>query len=83
MNGPEHFAKAEECFSTADREGPSYEDAGLWLDLGVGHALLAIAALLAERSPDPRWNAIQAAAEGVSNGEDAAERAAFKEWGPA
>lgn len=49
MTGPEHYAKAEACFAEADRDGPSYEDAGLWLDLGIAHALLAIAAAL-----DPR-----------------------------
>ncbi|WP_103339894.1 hypothetical protein [Amycolatopsis sp. CA-126428] len=46
MNGPEHYARAEECFAESDRIGPSHEDAGLWLDLGIGHALLAIAAAL-------------------------------------
>ncbi|WP_158884072.1 hypothetical protein [Amycolatopsis anabasis] len=52
MNGPEHYRKAEECFDLADRQGPSYEDAGLWLDLGIGHALLAIAAALAQQLAD-------------------------------
>lgn len=52
MDGPGHFAKAEFCFAEADRGGPSYEDAGLWLDLGIGHALLAIAAVLAQQLAD-------------------------------
>lgn len=52
MNGPEHYAKAEECFAESDRGGPSYEDAGLWLELGVGHALLAIAAALGQQLAD-------------------------------
>lgn len=67
MNGPEHYAKAEECFAESDRNGPSYEDAGLWLDLGIGHALLAIAAALAGQLAEPTK----------------AEKDAFKEWGPA
>lgn len=52
MDGPQHYAKAEFCFAESDRNGPSYEDAGLWLDLGIGHALLAVAAALAQQVAD-------------------------------
>lgn len=94
MNGPEHYAKAEECFAESDRQGPSYEDAGLWLELGVGHALLAVAAALAQQLAD-RYRGdghhVNAwAATWTPTAEPPAEprppdeeKAAFEEWGPA
>jgi hypothetical protein len=99
MNGPEHYVRAERCFAESDRAGPSYEDAGLWLELGHGHALLAVAAVLAERSADPQWSAVTRASKVIAtasdgrrrpggfqaaqDAEEAADRAAEAEWGPA
>ncbi|GAA1962073.1 hypothetical protein [Amycolatopsis minnesotensis] len=87
MNGPEHYAKAEECFAESDRIGPSHEDAGLWLDLGIGHALLAIAAALSQQLTDPYhvngWRPVWTSTADMPAETPDEEKAAFAEWGPA
>ncbi|WP_370944043.1 hypothetical protein AB5J62_33720 [Amycolatopsis sp. cg5] len=92
MNGPEHYAKAEACFAEADRDGPSYEDAALWLDLGIGHALLAIAAALGQQLADRyrgdgdhinAWHRAWTPTPEPPAEPTDDEKAAFSEWGPA